>query len=128
MTGVAMALVGAGGATGGGVTTPGALTWTPIYDTDSGSTNTQAFTGLTAPIAVSAALSGGGSLYYNLSGVYQAYVGAFAVHGGDTLSWTLAVGRLSRTGVLTVTNVTTGVVLATIAYAVSSSWDGTGYR
>ena len=129
MTGAMMALAGVGGGSGGaGVTTPGALAWTPIYDTDSGSTNTQAFTGLTAPIAVSAAISGGGTLYYNLNGAYGAYAGPFAVVAGDALSWTLDAGRLSRVGVLTVTNVTTGAVLATIPYSVATSWDGAGWR
>lgn len=128
MSGVAMVVAGVGGGPGGGLTTPGALAWTTIYDTDSGSTNTQAFTGLTAPIAVSATVSGGGSLYYNLNGGYRAYAGAFAVNGGDTLSWTLAAGHLPRTGVLTVTNVTAGAGLATIPYFVDSSWQGTGYR
>lgn len=128
MTGLTLTLAAAGGPGGGGATTPGPLAWTAIYDTDSGSTNTQAFTLITAPIAVSAALSGGGTLYYNHNGAYQAYAGPFPVQAGDTLSWTISVLRAARTGVLTVTNATAGAVLATIPYAVDSSWDGTGYR
>jgi hypothetical protein len=129
MTGAVMTLAAAGGVTGSsGVTTPGSLAWTAIYDTDSGSTNTQAFTGLTSPIAVSAMLSGGGALYYNLNASYQPYAGAFAVRGGDTLSWALAAGHLSRTGLLTIVNATTSTTLATIAYSVDSSWTGTGFR
>jgi hypothetical protein len=129
MTGVAMALAGSGGAAGaGGVVNPGALAWSGIYDTDSGTSNTQAFTAITSPISVSAALSGGGVLYYNLNGGYAAYTGAFAVHAGDTLSWTINVGHLGHSGNLTVTNVTTATVLATIPYSVQSSWTGSGYR
>ena len=128
MTGAVMALAAGGASGAGGVTTPGALAWGAIYDTDSGTSNTQAFTLLTSPISVSASLSGGGTLYYNLNGSYQAYTGAFTVHAGDTLSWTITVGHVAKTGNLTVTNVTTTTTLATIAYFVDSSWTGSGYR
>jgi hypothetical protein len=128
MTGAVMALAAGGASGAGGVTTPGALAWSAIYDTDSGTSNTQAFTLLTSPISVTASLSGGGTLYYNLNGSYQAYTGAFIVHAGDTLSWTISVGHLPKSGNLTVTNATTSTTLATIAYFVDSSWTGSGYR
>ena len=128
MSGALMALAGAGGSTGGGVITPGPLNWTAIYDTDSGATNTQAFTLIATAISVSASLSGGGILSYVLNGISTNYTGAFAVHPGDALNWGVSVGRVSKTGNLTVTNLTASTTLAIIAYSVFSSWDGTGYH
>ncbi len=128
MAGALMVLAGAGGSSGGGVITPGPLNWTAIYDTDSGATNTQAFTLIATVISVSASLSGGGILSYVLNGVSTNYTGAFAVHPGDALSWGVSVGHISKAGNLTVNNVTASTTLATIAYSVFSSWDGSGYH
>ena len=47
------------------------------------------------------------------------YSGAFAVHAGDTLAWGVACAAGTKTGVITVTNVTASTTLATIAYTVT---------
>lgn len=107
---------------------PVAVGWGPIYGVDAASSNTQTLSGFTGAISISAALSGGGTLIYSLNGSYTTYAGAFTAHAGDTLSWTIYVGHVAKAGNLTVTNVTGSTTLATVAYAVDTSWNGSGYR
>lgn len=128
MTGAVAALVGDGGAGASSGGTPGAVTWGPMYGIDSVASNTQTLSGFTGTKSISAALSGGGILTYLLNGAPTAYTGAFTVHNGDTLAWAISVGHVAKAGNLTVTNVTDSTTLATIVYAVDTSWDGTGYR
>ena len=126
MAGALIGLIGYG--TVGGSGSPSAIAWGPIYGTDTAASNTQAFSGFTGSISVSGALSGGGTLTYILNGVYVAYSGTFSVNTGDTLSWVITVGHVAKSGNLTVTNVTASTTIATVAYSVDTSWNGSGYR
>ena len=128
MTGAVAALAGCNVAASGSSGSPGAVNWLPMYGVDTVASNTQALSGFTGAISVSAALSGGGTLYYTLNGVLQAYAGAFAVHPADALSWTIAVGKFTRTGTLTVTNVTASTTIQAIPYSIDTSWNGGGYH
>jgi len=101
--------------------------WSAIYGLDNGITNNQTISGITAPMSISAANSGGGTLIYILNGTSSLYTGAFTVHAGDVLAWSIAVGLTTESGTITVTNASDGgATLATIAYVVRSSGGGGG--
>jgi hypothetical protein len=128
MTGAVMALVGAEGGAGSSGS-PAAVAWTAIYGTDNASTNTQTLSGFTGPLSISAAVSSGPvGIAYSLNGGSYAYSGAFTVHPGDTLAWTLSVAHAAKSGTLTISYGAGPTTLATIPYSVDSSWDGSGYR
>ncbi len=123
MTGAIAALVsnGAGGG-GGGIVAPAALSWNDIYGEDSGSTQTCVITGITSPIQIAATKTGGAQLAYILNGTYAAYVGAFRVNPNDALGWSaISTSTADQSGVVTVTNTTTGTTLDTFNYTVYSS-------
>jgi hypothetical protein len=124
VTGIAAVLAAAGGASGvsGTVVPSPTPVWTSIYGFDSGATNVQTISGITSPISISAALSGGGTLFYTQNGAIKPYSGAFTVNAGDTLGWTVVfVTGGSVSGNITVTNISNGsATLAAIPYAVSS--------
>lgn len=101
--------------------------WLNIYGVDAGSTNSQTISGITSPITLSLASSGGGALLYSLNGVATPYTGPFTVNAGDILLFTIAVGLAGKSGTITVTNVSNGsATLATITYVVNSSGGGGG--
>lgn len=122
MAGALMALAAGGqGGAGGVVTVSPAPAWTALYGRDTVSTNTLTLAGITAPVSIGAALSGGGLLYANRNAAFAAYAGAFSCSPGDTLGWTIintGGGRVS--GNLTVTNLSDGgATLAVIPYSVA---------
>ena len=98
-----MAMVGGPTAIPGLGTTVSPLpTWTSIFDTDVGSTNTITLAGITAPITISAAITGTGTLFYFLNGAFLPYTGAFSASAGDSLGWTIENGDSRRlSGVIT---------------------------
>jgi hypothetical protein len=128
VSGALAALTGASIAGAGSSGSPGTVSWGPMYGTDTVASNTQALTGFTGVISISAALSGGGTLYVTQNGALSPYTGAFPVRPNDAISWTIAVGKFSRTGTLTVTNATASTTLQTIAYSINTSWNGSGYH
>lgn len=107
---------------------PNAVAWGPMYGTDIAASNTQAFAGFTGPISVTGTLSGGGTLFYTLNGSFAVYSGPFSARAGDILNWAVAVGHVAKAGNLTVLDATHSTTLATIAYSVDTSWNGSGYR
>ena len=132
MTGMlaAAAVVCAGGVASGGtgtlVPSPTPV-WNNIFDIDSGSTNSQTISGISNQITISLAATGGGVLLYSLNGYSAYYTGAFTVHVGDILSFTIIVGNSAQSGTVTVTNVSNGsATLATFTYVVKSSGSGGG--
>lgn len=128
MTGAVLAgLAGAAALGAGGVVAPASPGWTDIYGEDYASTNSQTISGITSPIAITLAKTGGGSLSFVLNGVATTYTGAFTVVAGDILAFGIAVGLTTKSGTITVTNVSNGgAALATINYVVTSSGGGGG--
>jgi len=128
LSGALLMLAGAAGGVGGGVVIPSPTpVWSAIYGQDTAVTNNQTIGGITAPMSISAANSGGGTLIYILNGTSSLYTGAFTVHAGDVLAWSIAVGLTTESGTITVTNASDGgATLATIAYVVRSSGGGGG--
>jgi hypothetical protein len=125
MTGAIAALVGAGGAGGGGGTV-GALSWGSISGSQAGSNAALTITGISSAHSFEAGPSSGGvSLGYTLNGTYVAYTGAFNVHNGDTLGWTVVNNtKPTKSGTVTVTDLTDGgAVVDTFSYVVV----GTGF-
>jgi hypothetical protein len=119
MSGALMLLAsGNGGASPGG-TTLDPLHWTNITGSFAGATNTQTISGISAPVSISVAITGGAALRYALNGAYANYTGAFNVVATDTLSWLVVSGGGARAGTITVTNATSATVVATINYSVS---------
>ncbi len=101
--------------------------WISIFGVDSATTNSQTISGITSPIAISLANSGSGALFFGVNGVWIFYTGAFTVHAGDILAFSISVGNAAESGAITVTNVSNGsTTLATIAYVVKSSGGGGG--
>jgi hypothetical protein len=124
VTGAIAALVSNGVIGGGSVgsVAPAAISWNDIYGEDSGSTQTALITGITAPIQLAASKTGGAELAYILNGIYVAYRGAFAVYPNDALGWsTISTSTADQSGVVTVTNVTSGTTLDTFNYTIYSS-------
>jgi hypothetical protein len=129
MTGITMALIGAGeggaGGGGGGSAVPSPTpVWTNIYGQGAVSTNTPAISGLGQAISIEAALSGLGALSYIQNGTYYTYTGAITVNPGDTLGWAIVyyAPNSNAAGNLTVTNESdAGAVLATIPYSVNGN-------
>ncbi len=123
MTGVIAAVLGGGiAAGGGGVFNAGPPAWNDIYGEDSGSTQTLAMTGITAPIQLTASRTGLGVLTYVLNGNYMPYTGAFTVNPNDTLAWAVSItGTIDRSGVITVSNAATSSVVGSFNYSVYSS-------
>jgi hypothetical protein len=124
MSGATLALLGStSGAAGGTLATP---VWTNIFGTDVGATNNQTLSGFSGTVSISAANSGGGTLSYILNGTTAVYSGAFSVAPGDVLAWSIAVGLSTKSGTITVTNVTTSATIQAISYTVLSSGGGGG--
>ena len=127
MTGAAAALAGTPtgvGAGVGGVVVPApAPVWTNCNGDAAVSTNTVTIAAITVPIAVEAANSGSGILFYNLNGGFTAYSGAFTVNAGDALGWTVAnSGSGRKTGTITVINHSNGdSTIATFTYSVTDN-------
>lgn len=125
MTGAIAVLLSNGSAGAGGsgnILTPSTLSWNDIYGEDSGSTQSSLVAGITSPIQVAANKTGGAQLAYILNGAYGAYAGAFTVHPNDTLGWaTTSTSTADQSGVVTVTNTTTGTTLDTFNYTIYSS-------
>ena len=128
MTGAVLALAGSGVAPGAGSTTLTATTWADIYGTDSAADSPISMLGIGAAVSITATLSSGGTLTYNLNGVPTNYTGAFTVHLNDSLSWGIAVGHTGQAGTISVTNATTATLLQTFNYSVDSSWTVGGYH
>lgn len=128
MSGAILAGLGAGGASGsGGVAPSPAPVWTNISGWDVGSTNNQTLAGITSPIGLSASWTGGGFLIANLNGVPTLYTGAFTVHAGDVLSWSVGVAGATQSGAVTVRNVSNGgATLASFTYVVRTTSGGGG--
>jgi hypothetical protein len=129
MTGIAAALAGvsATSAASGVVIPSPTPVWTAIFGYDAGSTNNQTLAGISAPISLSASLSGAGALVYVKNGVGTLYTGAFTAVVGDVIAWTVLAGLSTVSGTLTVTNASNGgATLATIAYVVRSTGGGGG--
>lgn len=126
MTGILAGLAGGNStvATSGAVAT---VHWANIFGAGSGSTNKQTLSGFTGAISVSATLSAGGTLYYNLNGTVKAYTGAFAVHPGDVLAWTISVNTTQASGNLTVTDVTHSATIQVVPYVIITTWNGSVY-
>ena len=94
---------------GSGIVIPDALEWTDAYGGIVATTNLQTITGITAPVSIAAALSGGGGLQYILNGATKFYSGAFSASAGDTLGWSvLNVSTVSVSGTITITNASDG--------------------
>lgn len=103
------------------------LVWLNIYGVDYASTNSQTVAGITSPITISLAVSGGGTLLYSLNGVAVHYTGPFTIQPNDILAFSIAVGNGAKSGTITVTNVSNGsATLATINYVVNSTGGGGG--
>jgi hypothetical protein len=129
VTGVVAALAGitATSAASGVVIPSPTPVWTAIFGYDAASTNNQTLAGITAPISLSASLSGAGALLYVKNGVATLYTGAFSAVVGDVIAWTVLAGLSTVSGTLTVTNASdAGATLATIGYVVKSSGGGGG--
>ena len=133
MTGALIAIVSNGGASGAGhagVVAPSTLNWNDIYGEDSGSTQTLAVSGITAPIQIAATRTGSGNLSYVLNGAFINYSGAFTVRPGDSLAWAISLtGPVDRSGVVTVTNMTASTTLDSFNYTVTqSAWNASPAR
>ena len=124
MAGVMTALAGMANAAvvGSGVHVSPTPAWGSIYGFGVPSTVSQTIAGITAPISVSASLTGTAILYYTLNSSFGLYSGAFTVHASDTLIWSVeAPGSTRVAGTITVTNLSDGsATLGTIPYSVKS--------
>ena len=120
MTGAVLAtLIAPGVGGGGGVVTPSpAPVWSDISGALAGATQIATILGITAPISLSATKTGGGGLSYVLNGTFVSYTGAFTVHVGDSLGWTVFGAGAGTVTVLNQAN--TGATLATFTYALSN--------
>jgi hypothetical protein len=130
MTGVIMATAGVaaaggsgGGGTAGGTVSPNALAWTSIAGVDDGSSNNQTISGISAPMSIAATITGSGVLFYTQNGAPYVYGGAFTVHNGDVIGWSVSTPGASRvSGTITVLNDSDGgATLCTIPYHLASS-------
>jgi hypothetical protein len=128
MTGAVLGWLGGTAALGAsGVVAPSAPAWSDIYGEDYASTNSQTISGITSPISITLAKTGGGALSFVLNGAFMNYTGAFTVVAGDIMAFGIAVGLTAKSGTITVTNVSNGsATLATINYVVTSSGGGGG--
>jgi len=120
MSGAIMALSGVGGGAGGGGGTLGALNWANIAGYQIGANAALTVSGISSPHSFTATLSGVGSLSYILNGTPTAYGGAFNVSAGATLAWQVGNGgKATRSGTITVTDTTTGLVVDTFNYVIA---------
>ncbi len=105
---------------GGGVTgysgTPGTIAWGNINSVSGGATNQVTLSGVTGSMSVSAAITGGGVLYYVLGDVNAPYAGPFSWPEGQTLLWYI-IGAGS--GTVTVTNASTDTQLESFTYVIT---------
>ncbi len=124
MAGALTALAGSGDSSGGGAVPSPTPVWSPIYDTDVGSTTVQTISGIGGSISVAVVQSGGGALWYTLGSGLTLYSGAFPVSAGSDLGFTIFnhVGGGTITGTLTVKNMSDGgTTLGVISYLVFDS-------
>jgi hypothetical protein len=98
----------------------GSLHWTNIFGHSSGSTNQQTISGLSAPLSITAALTGGAVLYYTKNGVYSSYTGAFSISNGDVLSWAV-IDAGGTSGTVTVTNQVMSTTITTFNYVLTGN-------
>ncbi len=111
------------GGGGGVVVIPGPLEWADAYGDIIATTNVQTVSGITAPISVAAAISGGGTLHLVQNGGGREYGGPFLVDPGDTLAWSIVnVSTVAVSGTITITNASDGgAVLDAPTYTATGS-------
>jgi hypothetical protein len=121
MTGALLATIGAT-AVGGGAGAPDAMAWGNIYAEIAGGTNILTVAGLAgAKATLTATITGGGELAFNLNGKITTYTGGFVVSDGDTLGWMVfAGGGGPSSGTVTVKSAGGTVTVGTFTYVLKS--------